>query len=240
MGPRPFLTAAWRHLAMAHFDVDPRLLREAAPPGTEPDDWNGRAFVSLVGFLFLDVRVLGVPVPLHRRFEEVNLRFYVRRRTDAGWRRGVAFVKEIVPRRAVAWTARAVYGERYVTLPMSHHLEGDAEAPGAVAYGWRFRGTGNRLRVVVDGPARMPEAGSLEEFLVDHAWGYVRRRGGGATEYRVEHPPWRLRTAKECVVACDVATLYGEEFREPLSVPPASAFLADGSDVAVFRGSPLR
>src|SRR5690606_40211851 len=98
----------WRRLVMLNYDVDPAVLRPLVPHGVELDTWEGRYLVSVVGFQFLDTRLLGVPVPFHRDFDEINLRFYVRRRADDGWRRGVVFVKEIVPRRALAAVARAV------------------------------------------------------------------------------------------------------------------------------------
>src|SRR5438105_8040607 len=119
---RPFLTANWRYLAMMNFVVDPKILERLVPAGTELDFHQGRTFVSVVGFLFLDTRVLGVPIPWHRDFEEVNLRFYVRRQAADGVRRGVVFIKEIVPRIAIAATARLLYGEKYVALPMRHDL----------------------------------------------------------------------------------------------------------------------
>ena len=65
---------------MLNYIVDPALIKRLIPAGTEIDYENGETFVSVVGFLFLDTRLLGVPIPLHRDFEEVNLRFYVRRK----------------------------------------------------------------------------------------------------------------------------------------------------------------
>lgn len=239
---KPFLTAEWRHLAMVNFVVEPRVLAPLVPTGTELDQWNGRTFVSLVGFLFLNTRVFGVAIPFHRNFEEVNLRFYVRRRASDGWRRGVAFVREIVPRRAIALTARLLYGERYSALPMRHCLgRCDADGmPDAVTYGWRWHGHEHRIAMRAEGTPCDPAPGSEEEFLVEHYWGYARRRGGRTTEYRVEHPRWRLRSASQVEVDCDSAGLYGSEFAECLSARPASAFLAEGSEVTVFRGRTLR
>jgi uncharacterized protein len=104
----PFLRAEWRDLVMLNYEIDPDLLRSRIPAGTELDSWNGRTFVSIVGFRFLETRVLGVPIPFHRDFNELNLRFYVRRLAGDEWRRGVVFVKEVVPRRAIAWIARAL------------------------------------------------------------------------------------------------------------------------------------
>jgi len=234
---RPFLTAEWRHLALLNFEIEPGVLAPLVPAGTELDTWQGRTFVSMVGFLFLETRVLGVPVPFHRAFEEVNLRFYVKRRADDGWRRGVVFVKEIVPRRAVALLARLLYGENYATHPMEHTIEHEpAGETRRVSYRWAAHGRENRLELSAQGPAAELASGSLEEFLAEQHWGYTRRRDGRTSEYRVDHPRWHVRAAASTRLDCEVTAHYGSAFVEPLSAPPASAFLADGSEVAVFRG----
>jgi uncharacterized protein len=238
----PFLTAEWRHLAMLSFEIDPKVLSPFVPAGTELDDWQGRTFVSVVGFLFLNTRVFGAAIPWHCDFEEVNLRFYVRRVASEGCRRGVVFVKEIVPRIAIALTARALYGENYIAAPMRHHIEpetGGVTASRTVSYSWRFRGRENRMELSAEGDAREAAEGSDAEFITEHYWGYARRRGGRTTEYRVEHQRWRVCTATASQLDCDVAALYGSQFVEFLKTPPTSAFLADGSNVTVFRGTPL-
>jgi len=236
---RPFLTARWRHLAMLNYELDSALLAPSVPAGTELDRHDGRVLVSVVGFLFLDTRVRGLALPGYRDFEEVNLRFYVRRRAAEGWRRAVVFVKEIVPRRAIAWTARALYGENYVRLPMAHRLEGDPDAPRAVRYSWSFRGSEHALELVARDDARSSEPGSEVEFVTEHTWGYTRRRNGRTGEYRVEHPRWNVRMAASARLECDVAALWGERFVEALGGAPSSAFLADGSEVAVHAGTLL-
>src|SRR5437899_11099166 len=135
---------------MLNYEIDPELLRPYLPTGTELDAWNGRTYVSMVAFLFLNTRVGGMAIPFHRNFEEINLRFYVRRLGPAGWRRGVVFIKEIVPRFAIAAIARLCYNENYVALATRHQLEVSAESVTA-DYGWRFRGRWNRLRVKTAG-----------------------------------------------------------------------------------------
>jgi hypothetical protein len=233
----PFLTAEWRHLAMLNFEAEPSAVSKLVPRGTEPDLWEGRTYLSVVGFLFLDTRVLGLPVPFHRNFEEVNLRFYVRRKAEDGWRRGVVFVKEIVPRIAVAGMARLLYGEKYVALPMRHTITGHPERGGMyVTYGWRRRGRWDGIGAVVTGTPREAAPGSEEEFITEHYWGYSSLRSGGCAEYRVEHPRWRVWTIEKPVFDCDVAAIYGPAFAAPLATEPGSAFLADGSEVAVFPG----
>jgi uncharacterized protein YqjF (DUF2071 family) len=223
---------------MLNYEIDPAILGPLVPAGTELDQWCGTTYVSMVGFLFLQTRVLSVPIPFHRNFEEVNLRFYVRRRAEDGWRRAVVFVKELVPRRAIAWTARALYNENYIALPMGHRhdFEDGSRDLCGVSYWWRHRGREDRIEVSVAGAPQPIADGSQEEFITEHYWGYVRQRDGGTVEYRVEHPPWNVWTVREHRFECDVAALYGQGFVEPLHSAPVSAFVADGSAVTVRRG----
>jgi uncharacterized protein YqjF (DUF2071 family) len=239
--PRPFLTAEWRWLAMLNYRVEPELLRPYLPAGTELDCWNGATYLSIVGFLFRDTRVLGVPVPMHRHFEEVNLRLYVRRTSGGEVRRAVTFIRELVPRRAIATVARLSYNEPYTALPMRHRFEASDPATGApnvIEYAWRHRGNWSGLSVEPTGAAEPLGAGSEEEFIAEHYWGYTRQRDGGTVEYRVNHPPWRVWQVRNARLQGDVAPLYGAELAAALSGPPASAFLADGS--AVNLSLPVR
>ncbi|HSN76868.1 MAG TPA: DUF2071 domain-containing protein [Anaerolineae bacterium] len=235
---RAFLTATWRYLAMLNYEIDPAVLQPHLPRGLEVDTWQDRAFVSMVGFMFLDTRLLGLPIPWHRNFEEVNLRYYVRQADRADAPRAVVFVKEIVPRPAIAWTARAVYGERYVHLPMRHQIGYAAGAPASVEYGWRFRGRWQRLGVRPQGSPQPMTPGSEEEFIAEHYWGYANQRGR-TVEYAVEHPPWRVWQVDESWLECNVAGLYGPEFAPFLRSAPSSAFLAEGSTVTVRPGRRL-
>jgi len=235
-----FLTARWRWLAMLNYAVDPAILAPWVPEGTTLDGFNGKTFVSLVGFRFLDTRVLGIPIPFHRHFDEVNLRFYVRREHVDGPRRGVVFIKEIVPRAAIAWVARTVYNENYVALPMSHENEIGLAPEPWIAYRWRTRDRWNRLAVRIQGDPRQPAPESEESFITEHYWGYARQRKGATVEYQVEHPPWRVWTATAAELDCDIVGLYGSQYSPFLQgKQPCSAFLAEGSAVTVRRGRPL-
>jgi uncharacterized protein YqjF (DUF2071 family) len=235
---RPFLTAAWRDLAMLNYEVDPSLLQRYVPPGTELDDYQGSTFVSIVGFMFHDAKLLGWAAPFHQSFPEVNLRFYVRRLTPAGWRRGVVFLRELAPRRIVAWIARAVYGENYAYAPLRRQSTPAAVGSSANRTTYAGRFASREFRVIVDaeeGPTPLVD-GSLNEFIAEHYWGYTFRRNGRTAEYRVAHRPWKAAPATSACFDADVASLYGPQFVDVLSGPPASAFLADGSSVEVFRG----
>lgn len=231
-----FLTAEWRHLAMLNYEAQPEVLQPFVPAGTELDVWNGKVFVSVVGFLFLKTKVRGFSVPFHQNFEEVNLRFYVRRKAEDGWRRGVVFIKELVPKAAIAFVARTVYNENYVALPMSHRVEANGAAVKSAEYGWRFKGGENHLKVVTRGEALPLAVGSEQEFITEHYWGYARQRDGSTMEYRVEHPRWRVWESQSAELRGDMVGLYGPELGKILSGAPASAFLAEGSEVAVYGG----
>jgi uncharacterized protein YqjF (DUF2071 family) len=240
LGYGRFLTAEWRHLVMLNYTIDPAVLRPLVPAGTELDAWKNEAIVSIVGFLFLDTRILGLRVPLHGSFEEVNLRFYVRRAGEDGWRTGVVFVKELVPRPAVAWMARWLFHENYETASMSHSIDPrDGVGGRRVTYSWKRRGE-HHISMLVEGGSQPVVPGSREEFLSERHWGYTRQRDGGTLEYRVEHPEWRIWRATESRLECDVRATYGPEFVCPLSGEPSSAFLADGSAVSVSRGRRIR
>ncbi len=241
--PRPFLTATWRHLAMLNYEVPPSLLRPLVPAGTELDTFDGVTLASMVGFRFLDTRVLGWAVPFHRDFDEVNLRFYVRRRAEDGtWRRAVVFVRELVPRHAIALVARWCYNEPYTAVPMRHELDvtGASEGvPGRALYAWRLAGCWHRLEVRTRGCPAAPSPESEAGFVTEHYWGYTVQRDGGCKEYHVTHPPWRVWSAVSARFDCDVRAVYGAGFAECLGVPPRSAFLAEGSPVRVYRGTRL-
>ena len=234
MPERTFLTAEWRDLALLNYEIEPDVLLPYVPAGTEIDLWHDHCFVSVVGFRFFKTRLMGVPIPFHSNFLEVNLRFYVRREVEGEVRRGVVFIKEIVPRRAIAWVARKAYNENYVTLPMRHAVTADS-----ARYEWRFQGAWNSLSLASLSDWRIPGPMSEAAFIIEHYWGYVTQRDGSTLEYQVRHPRWRVAQATEVELACDVGRLYGNDFAEALSREPASAFLADGSGIVVNRGQRL-
>jgi len=232
---RTFLTAEWRYLAMLTFETEAALLRPFVPRGTELDTHDGRALLSLVGFRFLRTRVLGWRVPFHEDFDEVNLRFYVRREVRGELRRGVAFIREIVPRRLIAFAARLAYNEPYTTRRMQSDVPSvPVAAPGRIRYAWRTSAGWQSLALTAVGAPMLPDGDATEyAFISEHHWGYTRQRDGSTLEYRVEHPPWRLWVGAEAAVSGDMAALHGSTFGRSLGTAPTSAFLAEGSPVTV-------
>jgi uncharacterized protein YqjF (DUF2071 family) len=237
---RAFLRAEWRDLVMINFEAPTELLDPLVPAGVELDRWRGTLYVSVVGFLFRDTRVLGVPIPAHRTFEEVNLRFYVRREVAGETRRGVVFIREIVPRRAIAMVARVMYNEPYRALPMSHRFATNSRTGTDRQYAWRADAGWTTLHASTSGAPRPLATGSEEEFITEHYWGYTRQRDGGTIEYRVAHPRWNVWTATETRLDGDLSAVYGEAFARILGGRPRSAFVADGSAVTVFAPARIR
>lgn len=241
---RPFLTASWTELLMLNFAVPGEVIARLAPRGTEPDYFEDTAYISIVGFMFRDAKFFGLGLPWHKRFEEVNLRYYVRRTVGDTVRRGVVFVREIAPRPLIAATARWLYNESYVTRRMRHrfHIAGNTLAAGdEIAYEWRTgrgkRRVWNAMSGHVAATPTLPEPGSLTEYIAEHYWAYTPTRDGGTAEYRVAHRPWRVAPAEDLVWNCDLATSYEHTpLAEYLAVPPVLAFIADGSPVQVFPG----
>ncbi len=231
-----FLTAEWQHLAMLNYEVDARLLLPFVPAGTQLDRWNGRVFVSLVGFRFLKTKLIGLlPIPMHSNFEEVNLRFYVRRRAGDEVRRGVVFIREIVPRWAIAFVARRFYNENYLALPMAHEIRTIADRL-SVAYRWRNETRWNEINIETGGNAELPGENSVEQFITEHYWGYATQPGGGCVEYRVTHPSWRVWQVRQSAFDGDGEKFYGKDIAAVLRGKPESAFLAEGSAVTVMQG----
>ena len=239
-----FLTAEWRKLIMAQYEVAPEVLEARLPPGLELDLYQGRCFVSLVGFLFDRVRILGLPLPFHTRFEEVNLRYYVRRpMPDGSYRRGVVFLSEIVPKVAITAVARTLYGEAYSTAATAHSwstlpaLEAAQHGPQLeVFYEWKHRRLWQHMGVRAGTSLQTMPPGSLEEFITEHYWGYTPTRGGGTTEYGVEHRRWQVYPVHEHRIACDFHALYGPAFADLNQRAPDHVLLAEGAPVSIRWG----
>jgi uncharacterized protein YqjF (DUF2071 family) len=232
--PPVFLTAEWRKLLMVNYEADVNILKPYLPEGTEPDLFEGRCLVSMVGFLFLHTRLKGWVVPFHQRFEEVNLPFYVRRKVNGKWRRGTVFIAEFVPKPMIALVARKIYGEQYFTRKMSHSLEIGKEELEAT-YRWKMK---NWYSISIRSENRLceVEAGSETEFIMEHYWGYTLKGKEFTAEYGVEHPRWQVYPTLHFSANIDFEDCYGSDFSTLNAIKPSSAFLLEGSEILVREG----
>ena len=233
-----FLTAAWRNLLMANYVIDPLILKKYLPCKTELDTFNDEHYVSLVAFLFQNVKVRGVAFPFHTNFEEVNLRFYVRYKENNSWKRGVVFMKEIVPRRMITFVANKLYGENYATHKMKHaNFKNETEL--FVNYEWKVRNEWNHFSCVAERNPENITENSAEEFITEHYWGYTFINDSCTGVYEVAHPKWRIYKVKSYDIVCNTKQLYGDAFFETLNRKPKSVFLAEGSDIKVLKGEKI-
>ncbi len=227
-----FLKAEWRKLLMANYLVDPELLQPYLPKHTELDLWEGNCYVSVVGFLFKNTKVLGLKIPFHINFEEVNLRFYVKHKHQGEWRRGVVFIKEIVPKTMITLVANTLYKEHYETWPMEHQWKAAADHL-QVAYSWKHRGKTQHFSAICHPEAQaIPDNGETE-FITQHFWGYTRYDEQTTFEYEVTHPRWLHYPVKSYDLNLDFSWVYGEQFAHLNLLEPHSVFLAEGSDITV-------
>jgi len=227
--PRAFLTARWANLILANYSVPAEILQPYLPPGVELDRWQGNTYASLVGFQFLDTRVLGIPWPTFRNFPEWNLRIYVKR----GDQRGVCFVREFVPQRFVAWVARAIYNEPYRAARMGMAIDESSENLRAT-YTLRYGGRTHTMRATGSKPTTIPDPDSAEYFFKEHSWGFGQTRRGKLIRYEVNHPEWAIYPATNCEIDIDWETLYGPEWTTMNGREPDSVTFAVGSPVKVY------
>lgn len=230
---KPFLTAEWRKLVLANYSIDPRILQPWLPSAVELDSFNGITYVSLVGFMFRETAVMGLKIPFHVNFPEVNLRFYVRYKEAGIWKRGVVFLSEIVPKHAVAFIANKLYKERYRRMPM-RVTEMVSSEEISTGYQWKFKGQWNTLQVRASSQPIPLEEGSEAEFITEHFWGYSGAAGGPTTEYQVAHPRWHTYKVLDYRIDCDFKSLYGPDFGMLSQQTPISVFFAEGSAIQVY------
>ncbi|MEO5976796.1 MAG: DUF2071 domain-containing protein [Chryseolinea sp.] len=233
-----FLKAEWQKLVMANYIAEPGLLLPYLPYRTEFDLWNDSCYVSLIGFMFVNTRLKGIKVPFHTNFEEVNLRFYVRYKDNGIWKRGVVFIKEIVPRPALTVIARTFYNEPYVTRPMKHNWQ-NSEDELEVEYSWKSR-RWNKIKILAENKKTEIAPGSEAEFITEHYWGYTKIKENLTKQYGVEHPRWNLHPTINYEIDVDFSDVYGSEFNYLSHIQPTSVFLADGSSIEVKTGSDIR
>lgn len=222
---------------MANYAIEPSILASYIPEGTELDLWNNTCYISLVGFMFLNTRLMGVSVPFHTNFEEVNLRFYVRRHGPTGWKRGVVFLKEFVPKPALTFVANSIYGEHYQTVPMNHEIKSANSLQ--VSYSWKVR-KWNTFSVDADPLAQDIAVGSEAEFITEHYWGYTKLGSSKTSEYAVEHPRWQAYRVTDHKIDVDFESLYGPQFGSLNEQKPLSVFLAEGSEILVRKAEILK
>ncbi|HEX7365870.1 MAG TPA: DUF2071 domain-containing protein [Pelobium sp.] len=226
-----FLTAEWRKLIMANYIVPEQVLKKYLPPHTQLDTFNGKHYVSLIGFMFKNTRLKGFKIPFHVNFEEVNLRFYVKYKDGETWKRGAVFISEIVSKPMIALVANTLFHENYEVLKTKHKWEVN-ETFQNISYQWKKK-KWYELSVIADSQAKDLTPNSEAEFITEHYFGYVKSGKNQSLEYDVEHPRWKLYDVESFYINADFRDLYGEDFAFLNNQQVNSIFLVEGSDVLI-------
>jgi uncharacterized protein YqjF (DUF2071 family) len=226
-----FLKANWENLIMANYSVDPEILAPFLPNGVELDYYHEKAFVSLVGFMFKKTSLFGIPIPLFGSFEEVNLRFYVKRTIGRKIQKGVVFINETVPFKIVAVIANKLYKEHYISIPTKHSIE--LTDPKKISYSWKMNQKWNSLAISAHTDKQLIERGSMEAFIFERYFGFTKIDTQTTQSYRINHPSWRTNQILTAAVDCDFGDMYGSSFAILNQQQPDSIFLAEGSPVSV-------
>ncbi|MGC4037153.1 MAG: DUF2071 domain-containing protein [Chitinophagaceae bacterium] len=226
------LSAHWTNLLTATFEADKSFLQQYVPVGTELDDWNGKYLLSLVAFMFERPSLLGIPSPFYRSFEEINLRFYVKYRQNNEMRKGVVFIKEIAPSSAIGLTAKLLYKENFISLPMKHEFKKEKHAVKTI-YSCKINNEWSYLNMESRPEETKPEAQTIEYFIWNRYWGYTSAGKEKTMEFNISHQPWKIFPAFRFVMGMDIETIYGKQFDKYLKAEPLSAFLMDGGHTKV-------
>lgn len=227
-----FLTANWNNLTLINYEIDSKILEKYIPKGTEIDLWQDKCYVSLVGFMFTNTKVLGIKVPFHINFEEVNLRFYVKRFENGKWKRGVVFIKEIVPKSAITFIANTLYNEHYQTNKMKHSVT-QKDSSKIFTYQWENNNHWNSIQLETELDPTEIELNSEAEFITEHYFGYTKYNDNTTFEYEVKHPRWKQLKVIDYKIDVDFENNYGDAFTFLQNKKPISIFLALGSKITV-------
>ena len=227
-----FLKANWENIIMANYEIDPEILIPFLPKGVTLDLYNGKAYISLVGFMFKKTKLFNVPIPLLGTFEEINLRFYVQRNEDGITKRGVVFINETIPYRIVAWVANKLYKEHYTVVPTKHSITEEADSK-KIKFEWLLNKKWNSIYVEASNKSQSMKKDTLERFIYEHYFGYTKIDENNTEEYRLQHPSWKINTVIDTKIDCDFKAMYGEAFSILNETKPEAVFIAEGSSVKI-------
>ena len=227
-----FLKANWENIIMVNYEIDPQILMPYLPKGVELDLFKGKAYVSLVGFMFKDTKLFNIPIPRLGTFEEINLRFYVTRNDNGVTKRGVVFVNETIPYKIVAWMANTLYKEHYTVVSTKHRISNDAVTQ-KVAFEWQLNTKWNSIYVENTLSSHTMQEDSLEKFIYEHYYGYTKVSEYKTEEYQLHHPSWEIHEVLDYKIDCDFKAMYGESFSVLTDKKPEAVFIAKGSAVAI-------
>ena len=228
-----FLKAKWENIIMVNYEIEPELLLPFLPKGVSLDLFDGKAYISLVGFMFKNTKLFNFPIPFFGSFEEINLRFYVTRKEGDVFKRGVVFINETIPYQLVAWMANKLYKEHYSVVPTKHQILNNDKI-NQIKFEWLLQNKWNSIAVDFDSKTETMKTNSLEKFIYEHYYGYTKINNLQTEEYQLKHPSWNIHKVIDYKIDCDFEAMYGKSFSILNQMKPNSVFIAEGSDVSIY------
>jgi uncharacterized protein YqjF (DUF2071 family) len=227
-----FLKANWENIIMVNYEIAPEILMPYLPKGVELDLYEGKTYVSLVGFMFKKTKLFNVPIPKLGTFEEINLRFYVTRTEGNTIKRGVVFINETIPYKIVAWMANKLYNEHYTVVPAKHSIFKDATNQ-KIKFEWLSNKKWSSIYVENEMSSQTMKKNTLEKFIYEHYYGYTKVSNYITGEYRLHHQSWEIHKMLDYKIDCDFKAMYGNSFSVLNDTKPTAVFIAKGSSVAI-------
>lgn len=227
-----FLKAKWENIIMANYEIAPEILEPFLPKGVNLDLFDGKCYVSLVGFMFKKTKLFNIPIPYFGTFEEINLRFYVVRKEENQIKRGVVFINETIPYPIVAWMANKLYKEHYTVVPTKHQINCD-DSTQKVNFEWLLNKKWKSIYVEASNEAAAMKKDTLEQFIYEHYYGYTKIDEDKTEEYKLQHPSWNTYKVLDYKIECDFEAMYGKAFSVLNYTKPEAVFIAEGSAVAI-------
>jgi uncharacterized protein len=227
-----FLKANWENIIMANYEIDPKILIPFLPKGLELDLFNGKCYISLVGFMFKNTKLFNITIPYFGTFEEINLRFYVIRKEGNTIKRGVVFINETIPYPIVAWMANKLYKEHYTVVQTKHEIIKENNSQ-KIKFEWLLDKKWNNIYVEASNTSSKMQNESLEQFIYEHYYGYTKVSESKTEEYKLQHPSWKTNAVVNYKIDCDFEAMYGKSFSILNQTNPDAVFIAEGSSVAV-------
>lgn len=227
-----FLKANWENIIMANYEIAPEVLAPYLPKGVELDLFDGKCYISLVGFMFKKTRLFNIPIPYLGTFEEINLRFYVKRKDGNLLKRGVVFINETIPYQIVAWMANKLYKEHYTVVPTKHEIN-NFDTTQNIKFEWLLNKKWHSIYVEASTKSEVMQTDSLEQFIYEHYYGYTKIDANNTEEYKLQHPSWKTNKVLNYKIDCDFEMMYGKPFSVLNATKPEAVFIAEGSSVKV-------
>lgn len=228
---KKFMTGMWTDLILANYLCPKEVLQKMLPDDLEPDLYKGQGVFSAVGFTFKNVRFFGFKVPLHQLFGEINLRCYVKSKTDGS--KGVLFIRELAPKALIACVAKWFYNEPFEAFNIRREKYKSLQHT-LVRYSFKSNSGKGEMSVLASEYRLGLFENEFRKFIVDRYVAFVRKRSGGSRKYIIKHRPWEAKLIKQCSLSESISSLFPDNLKSYVK-KPQSVYLIDGSDVEVYK-----